>query len=363
MPFTNKDSTLHSSSKIFVAGHRGLVGSAVLRWLQANGYANIILRTHGELDLKNQSAVNQFFATERPEYVFLAAAKVGGILANSTYKADFLNDNLLISTNVIEASYRNGVKKLLNLGSSCIYPKLAPQPIREDYLLTGPLESTNEPYAIAKIAAIKLCRYYNEQYGTNFISGMPTNVYGINDNFNLETSHVLPALIRKFHLAKLWQEKQTNKLIADLHHRTIGFGYTLDQEADESALEALLAKLGIYRNALTLWGTGSPYREFIFADDLADACVFLMERCNAKDTGELVNIGVGHDHQIKELASLIKSIVGYKGEIRFDPSKPDGTPRKLLDISRLTNLGWKAKTPLEEGIGKTYDWYQNAVVN
>ena len=345
------------TSKIYIAGHTGLVGSAILRHLQAKGYTNLILVRHNELDLKNQSAVDRFFTTERPEYVFLAAARVGGILGNSTYKAEFIYENLLIAANVIDASYRHGVNKLLNLGSSCIYPKLSSHPIKEEYLLTGSLEPTNEPYAVAKIAAIKMCRYYNEQYGTNYISGMPTNSYGINDNLNLETSHVLPALIRKFHLAKLWWENQIAELVSDLRTRPIGFGYSMNEGTDESVLEALMAKLGISRKGLTLWGTGSPYREFIFADDLADACVFLMEHCDAKEVGELVNIGVGEDLQIKDLAYLIKKIVGYQGDILFDSTKPDGTPRKLLDVSRLTSLGWKAATPLEEGIRRTYEWY------
>lgn len=345
------------TSKIYVAGHTGLVGSSILRRLQAKGYTNLLVRRHNELDLKNQSSVNRFFTTERPEYVFLAAARVGGILGNSTYKAEFIYENLLIAANVIDASYRHGVNKLLNLGSSCIYPKLSSHPIKEEYLLTGSLEPTNEPYAVAKIAAIKMCRYYNEQYGTNYISGMPTNSYGINDNLNLETSHVLPALIRKFHLAKLWRQSQVVELVTDLCARPIGFGYSLSEGADQSNLEALMTKLGISGKALTLWGTGSPYREFIFADDLADACVFLMERCDANEVGELVNIGVGQDLQIKDLAFLIKKIVGYDGEVLFDHTKPDGTPRKLLDVSRLTALGWRAKTPLEEGIRQTYEWY------
>ncbi len=344
-------------SKIFVAGHRGLVGSAILRRLESAGYTNIVIRTRGELDLRDQAAVQEFFRQERPDYVFLAAAKVGGILANSTYKADFIYDNIVIASNIIKSSQHYGVRKLLNLGSSCIYPRLAPQPIKEEYLLTGPLELTNEPYAVAKIVAIKLCRYFNEQYGTNFISVMPTNVYGLNDNFNLETSHVLPALIRKFHLAKLWQNNQLKELVYDLQSRPVGFGIKSDEFREQTQIETLLSNLGITRKAITLWGTGSPYREFIFADDLADACVFLMEQCDAKDLGELVNIGVGQDLPIKELAALVKGIIGYEGDVLFDSSKPDGTPRKLLDVSRLSSLGWKAKTPLEEGIKKTYEWY------
>jgi len=304
------------NSKIYVAGHRGLVGSAILRKLKTDGYTNIIFRTSKELDLRMQSDVESFFAQEKPEYVFLAAAKVGGILANNTYKAEFIYDNIMIAANVINSSHRFSVKKLLNLGSSCIYPKFAPQPLKEEYLLTGALEPTNEPYAIAKIAAIKLCRYYNERYGTNFISVMPTNLYGPNDNFDLETSHALPALIRKFH-------------------------------------EAKTAK----RDYVVLWGTGEPMREFLYVDDLADACVFLMNKFSYNDIGEFINIGTGTDLSIGELAQLVKEITGYKGEIQHDYAKPDGTPRKLLDISKIRSLGWQPKTRLEDGIKKTYDFF------
>ena len=304
--------------KIYVAGHRGLVGSALVRKLKKEGFSNLLMRTSRELDLRRQSDVEAFFEMERPDYVFLAAARVGGILANSTYKADFIYDNLMIATNVIHASYLYGVKKLLNLGSSCIYPKLAPQPMKEEYLLTGPLESTNEPYAIAKIAAIKLCRYYNEQRGTNFLSVMPTNLYGTHDNFDLETSHVLPALIRKFH------------------------------EAKTASLPAV-----------TLWGSGTPFREFLYVDDFADACLFLMERFDAKDIGEFINIGTGADVTIKDLALLVRRIVGFDGEILHDLSRPDGTPKKLLDVSRMKKLGWEPRIGLEEGIRRTYAWYAN----
>jgi GDP-L-fucose synthase len=307
---------MEKNAKIYVAGHRGLVGSALCKRLHEGGYKNLITRPSKELDLRRQADVEAFFQEERPEYVFLAAAKVGGILANSTYKADFIYDNIMIASNVIHASYRSGVKKLLNLGSSCIYPKHAPQPMKEEYLLTGPLEPTNEPYAIAKIAAIKLCRYYNEQYGTNYISVMPTNLYGPNDNFDLETSHVMPALIRKFHEAKLAGSP-----------------------------------------TVTLWGSGEPYREFLYADDLADACVFLMRNHNAKDVGEFINIGTGTDARIKNLALMIKDIVGYQGNIVHDLSKPDGTPKKLLDVSRVTKFGWTAKTSLYDGIRSTYNWF------
>lgn len=307
---------MNKHSKIYIAGHRGLVGSALVRKLHHDGYTNLIVRTSKELDLRRQSDVEAFFDKERPEYVFLAAAKVGGILANSTYKAEFIYDNLMIAANVINASYKTGVKKLLNLGSSCIYPKLAPQPMKEEYLLTGPLEPTNEPYAVAKIAAIKLCRYYNEQYGTNFISVMPTNVYGPGDNFDLETSHVLPALIRKFHEAKVAGAK-----------------------------------------TVILWGTGEPYREFLCVEDLADACILLMEKCGYSDIGEFINIGSGEELRIRELASIVQSIVGFEGTITYDTTKPDGTPRKLLDVSRIKALGWNTKVGIDEGIRKTYEWY------
>lgn len=307
---------MEKESKIYVAGHRGLVGSALTRKLESKGYSNLLFRTHKELDLTNQQAVNEFFEKEKPEYVFLAAAKVGGILANSTYPAGFIYENLMVESNVIHAAYKYGVKKLLFLGSSCIYPKLAPQPLKEEYLLTGSLEETNEAYAIAKIAGIRLCKHYNQQYGTNFISVMPTNLYGPNDNFDLETSHVMPALIRKFHEAKV------------------------NNEPD-----------------VVVWGTGKPLREFMHVDDMADACVYLMENCDYSDIGEFVNIGVGEDISIKELVELIKEIVGFEGEIRHDTSKPDGTPRKLMDVSRLNGLGWKAGISLKDGIKETYEWY------
>lgn len=301
---------MKKTSKIYIAGHRGMVGSSILRALKAKGYSNFLLKTSAELDLRNQQAVADFFAFEKPDYVFLAAAKVGGIVANNTYRADFIYENMMIQSNVIHQAYLNGVKKLLFLGSSCIYPKLAPQPLKEEYLLTGLLEPTNEPYAIAKIAGIKMCDAYREQYGCNFISVMPTNLYGPNDNYDLNNSHVLPALLRKFITAK--------------------------NNGD---------------TAVTVWGTGSPLREFLHADDLADACLFLMQTHN--ESG-LVNIGVGDDISILNLAQLVKQIVGFEGEIITDTSKPDGTPRKLMDVSKLTNLGWKASISLEEGIKKVY---------
>jgi len=305
---------MKKDSKIYVAGHRGLVGSAIMRKLQQEGYTNIITRTHKELDLTNQAQTQEFFKKEKPEYVFLAAAKVGGIHANNTYPADFAYINTMIESNVIKASYDYDVKKLLFLGSSCIYPKLCPQPIKEEYLLTGPLEKTNEAYAIAKIAGLKMCQYFNRQYGTKYISVMPTNLYGPNDNFDLETSHAFAALLRKFHEAKI-----NNKPYVEV------------------------------------WGTGTPRREFLHVDDLADAVVYLM---NNYDENEPLNIGTGKDVTIKELAELIKEVVGYEGEIKFDTTKPDGTPRKLLDVSRLHNAGWEHKITLREGIENTYEWFK-----
>ncbi|WP_028298819.1 GDP-L-fucose synthase [Olivibacter sitiensis] len=297
-------------AKIYVAGHRGMVGGAITRKLQTEGYENLILKRSSELNLRNQEAVNAFFEEERPEYVFLAAAKVGGIIANNTYRADFIYENLMIECNVIHAAHQVGVKKLMLLGSSCIYPKMAPQPLKEEYLLTGTLESTNEPYAIAKIAGIKLCEAYRDQYGDNFISVMPTNLYGIGDNYHPKNSHVLPALIRRFHEAK---------------------------ESGAPSVE--------------IWGTGSPLREFLYADDLAEACVYLMDTYDGR---ELVNIGTGTDLSIRDLAELVKKVVGFEGEITFDASKPDGTPRKLMDVSKLHGLGWHHTIELEEGIGLAY---------
>ena len=344
--------------KIYVAGHSGLVGSAIIRKLQEKRYTKLITRTSREIDLRRQVDTEKFFKKERPEYVFLAAAKVGGILANDTYKAEFIYDNIAIATNVIHAAYSYGVKKLLNLGSSCIYPKLAPQPMKEKYLLTGSLEPTNEAYAIAKIAAIKLCRYFNEQYGTNLISVMPTNLYGPNDNYNLETAHVIPALIRKIHLAKLLKKGDIEGIRSDIKTFPLGFGLdSMVNVKDKKSVERALASLGITEDYVNLWGSGEPYREFLYVDDLADACIFLIERYYYKDIGEFVNIGVEKDIKIKDLANLIKSIVGFRGELRYDLSKPDGTPRKLLDVSLIKSLGWKPNTKLEEGIKKTYELY------
>jgi GDP-L-fucose synthase len=304
---------MNDGARVYVAGHRGLVGAAIVRRLERAGFSNLILRTHAELDLRSQAAVDAFFAAERPEYVYLAAARVGGIHANNSYPADFIRDNLQIQTNVIDAAWRNGTKKLLFLGSSCIYPKLAPQPLHEDSLLTGPLEPTNQWYAIAKIAGIKTCEAYRRQYGFDAISAMPTNLYGPGDNFSLENSHVLPALMRKFHEAKT-----------------------------SGAAEVVV------------WGTGSPRREFLYVDDLADAALFLMRNYSAE---ELVNVGCGEDLTILELAQTVAEVVGFRGRLRFDASKPDGTPRKLLDVSRLSALGWKAQVPLRDGLERTYRWY------
>jgi len=306
------------NKKIFIAGYKGLVGSALVRELQKKGYKNFILKTREELDLMNSEQVFRFFEEEKPDWVFLAAAKVGGIYANNTYPVDFLLDNLKIQNNIIEASYKNNVEKLLFLGSSCIYPKLAPQPLKEEYLLTSALEPTNEPYALAKITGIKLCSAFNKQYGTNYISAMPCNLYGINDNYHAENAHVIPMLLRRFHEAK---EKNLEKV--------------------------------------TVWGTGTPMREFMCSDDLAEACVYLMENKNAKEIGEFINIGAGIDVTIRELAELIKETVGFEGKLEFDTTKPDGTPKKLLDVSRLNALGWKSKISLKEGLKISYEDFLN----
>lgn len=311
---------MNKLNKIFIAGHNGMVGSAIVRKLENEGFTNILKRSSKELDLIKQKEVEDFFLTEKPEVVIIAAAKVGGILANNIYRAEFIYNNIMIQSNIIQAAHKNRVNKLLFLGSSCIYPKLAPQPLKEEYLLTAPLEYTNEPYAIAKIAGIKMCESYYRQYGVDFYSAMPTNLYGINDNFDLQTSHVLPALIRKFHEAKVNNQKE-----------------------------------------VVLWGTGKPLREFLYVDDLADAIYFLLNNVEAKDLYENgithINIGTGEDLSIKDLALIIRKIIGYEGEIIHDTSKPDGTPRKLMDVSRINNLGWKATTSLEEGIKKTYEWF------
>lgn len=310
---------MKKTDKIYVAGHRGMVGSAIVRKLEKEGFVNIVTRSSKELDLRNQGAVNQFFEIEKPQFVVLAAAKVGGILANNTYRAEFLYDNLMIESNIIHASYLHKVEKLLFLGSSCIYPKMAPQPLKEEYLLSGFLENTNEPYAIAKIAGIKLCEAYRDQYGCNFIAGMPTNLYGPNDNYHPQNSHVIPALIRKFHEAKMQNLK-----------------------------------------SVEIWGTGTPLREFLYVDDLADACYFLLQEYNEK---MFVNIGSGTDLSIKELAETIQQVIGFEGELKFDTSKPDGTPRKLMDVTRLMNAGWKPKIGLKEGLQLAYqDFLQKEMV-
>lgn len=304
---------MEKDAKIYVAGHRGLVGSAIVRRLQAGGYGNLVTRNRTELELTDQQAVQQFYATEKPDYVFIAAAKVGGIHANNTYPAEFIYSNLMVECNLIHGAYQHGVKKLLFLGSTCIYPRLAPQPMKEESLLTGPLEPTNEPYAVAKIAGIKMCSAYNRQYGTNFMSVMPTNLYGPNDNYHPQDSHVLPALIRRMHEAKVRGDKQA-----------------------------------------TVWGTGSARREFMASDDMADACVFLMERFDAKDLGEFINIGVGYDMTIREVVEVVTKVVGFEGELVFDTSKPDGAPRKFIDSARLTALGWRPKIAFEEGLRAAY---------
>ena len=378
---------MHKESKIYIAGHRGLVGSAIVKNLQKKGYTNIIGKTHNELDLLDQQAVASFFASEKPEYVFLAAAKVGGIVANNTYRADFIYENLQIQNNIIHQSYKNNVKKLMFLGSTCIYPKNAPQPMPEDCLLTDTLEYSNEPYAIAKIAGIKMCESYNLQYGTNYISVMPTNLYGPNDNFDLEKSHVLPALIRKIHCAKLLHEGKNSDLIKDLGVETI-------EEA-----KAYLANFGVNENRVEIWGSGKPMREFLWSEDMADACVFLMENRDflelnsdtpvvkmkegCKDTYSVVdsanttcmphkiknkeirnthiNIGIGVEISIKELAETIKDTVGFKGELYFNTDKPDGTLKKLTDVSKLHALGWKHSVELTTGIKKMYRWYCNSL--
>jgi GDP-L-fucose synthase len=309
--FVSLGDIVEKNSKIYVAGHRGMVGSAIMRKLQKEGFSNLVLRTSSELDLRNQQAVTDFFAKEKPDYVFLAAAKVGGIIANNTYRAEFLYDNLCIQNNIIHNSYLTGVKKLMFLGSSCIYPKLAPQPLKEDYLLTGLLEHTNEPYAIAKIAGIKMCDAYRDEYGCNYISAMPTNLYGYNDNYHPQNSHVLPALIRKFHEAKVNKSKN-----------------------------------------VIIWGSGNPFREFLFGDDLAEACFYLMQHYNDR---HLINVGSGKEITIKDLALLIKEIIGFEGGIEFDTTKPDGTPRKLMDVSKLHSVGWKHKIELPEGIKLAYN--------
>ncbi len=358
---------MNKDSKIYVAGHLGLVGSAIWKNLQSKGYTNLIGRSFEDLDLRNQQAVADFFAAEKPEYVFLAAAKVGGIIANNTYRADFIYENLQIQNNIIHQSYVNGVKKLCFLGSTCIYPREAPQPMPEDCLLTSPLEYTNEPYAVAKIAGIKMCESYNLQYGTNFIAVMPTNLYGPNDNFNLETSHVLPALIRKIHLGKCLQNNDWEAIQKDLNKRPIEGvnGNSLQEEILNK-----LAKYGVSTENGTarveVWGTGTPMREFLWSEDMADATVFVMERVDFKDTylsgakeirNTHINIGTGKDISIKNIAEIIKQTIGFGGEIFFNAAKPDGTMKKLIQVDKINKLGWKHSVEIEQGIKMMYDWY------
>ncbi|GAB4311660.1 MAG: GDP-L-fucose synthase [Bacteroidales bacterium] len=361
---------MDKSSKIYVAGHRGLVGSSIVTILKSKGYNNLVFRRHSELDLTNQAATLEFFEKERPEYVFLAAAKVGGIMANNTYRGEFIYENLMIQNNVIHASYLTGVKKLLFLGSTCIYPRMANQPMKETELLTNTLEYTNEPYAIAKIAGIKMCESYNLQYGTNYISVMPTNLYGYNDNFDLEKSHVLPAMIRKMHLSKCLEQSDFDAIRKDFELNPAGDKKLPDSETE---IRAFLEQYGILSNGnnvtLQLWGSGKPYREFLWSEDMADACVFLMENTDFSDLVRVsdivdneirnthLNIGTGKEVSIRELAELIKKTVGFQGKIEFDPSKPNGTPRKLTDPGKLHALGWHHKIELDEGIRLVYNHY------
>ncbi len=348
----------YKNYKVYIAGHRGLVGSAIKRRLEKSNYNNLIFKTSVEMDLRRQEQVEAFFEKEKPEWIFLSAAKVGGILANATNSAEFIYDNLSITINVIHTAYKNKVKKLLNLGSSCIYPKHSLQPMKEEYLLSGILEPTNEAYSIAKISTIKLCKYYNEQFNADFISVMPSNVYGINDNFNLETTHVIPALIRKFHLAKLLKKGDFASVINDIKTRPIGFNLNALINCDsEKIIEYAFQNIGISKDYVFLWGTGEAYREFLYADDLSKACVFLMENYNYKDIGEFINIGTGCDIKLKVLAETIRRIVDFDGEIKYDISRPDGITRKLLDISRIKALGWKAETNLTDGLKNVYEWY------
>ena len=353
---------MEKDAKIYVAGHRGMVGSAICRALERNGYKNIITRTHKELDLCRQDAVEEFFAKEKPDYVFLAAAKVGGIMANSIYRADFIYKNLQIQQNVIGESFRHNVRKLLFLGSTCIYPRDAEQPMKEEVLLTSPLEYTNEPYAIAKIAGLKMCESFNLQYGTNYIAVMPTNLYGPNDNFDLVSSHVLPAMIRKLHLARLRMEGDREGIRRDLDRRPVG---DVDGKAADEAIDAMLDKYGILNGSLNLWGSGRPIREFLWSEDMADASVYVMEHIDFDqlkgDNPEVrnchINIGSGREATIAQVAEMVKNAVGFKGEIHWDSSKPDGTMRKLTDVSKLHALGWRHKVELEDGIPALYKWY------
>ena len=361
-PLVFLSSKMNKDSKIYVAGHRGLVGSAIWKSLESKGYTNLIGRTHAELDLMDAVAVKKFFDDEQPEYVVLAAAHVGGIMANLKYRADFIYQNLSIQNNVIGESWRHGVKKLLFLGSTCIYPREAPQPIPETALLTAPLEYTNEPYAIAKIAGLKMCESFNLQYGTNFIAVMPTNLYGPNDNFNLETSHVMPAMIRKMHLAKMLNEGNWEALRSDLNRRPVE---GVDGKASQDEIVALLNRYGINSERLQLWGTGAPIREFLWSEDMADASVYCLEHIDFDDVRGTdpevrnchINIGSGKEITIKQLAELVKTAVGYNGTIEWDSTKPDGTLRKLTDVSKLHSLGWRHTMEIEDGVPALYKWY------
>ena len=359
---------IDKNSRIYVAGHRGLVGSAIWKNLKERGYNNLVGRTHAELDLLDGAAVKEFFDQERPDMVVLAAAHVGGIMANSVYRADFIYENLQIQQNVIGEAFRHGVKRLLFLGSTCIYPREAPQPISEDALLTSPLEYTNEPYAIAKIAGMKMCESFNLQYGTEYLAVMPTNLYGPNDNFHLENSHVLPAMIRKMHLAKLLAEKDFDMIRRDLDVRPItDFDHNV---ADDKEVEKRLARFGIYPDRLELWGSGRPLREFLWSEDMADASVHVLLNVSFDDLKKQagrdvrnthINVGTGKELTIAELAEKISQKVGFAGEIKWDASKPDGTMRKLCDVTRLHSLGWRHKVELDEGVGRLYDWYKQSV--
>ncbi len=357
---------MKKESKIYVAGHRGLVGSAIWNNLLAKGYTNLVGLSSRELDLMDPQATKHFFDREQPEYVILAAAHVGGIVANNTYRADFIYRNLQIQNNVIGESYRHDVKKLLFLGSTCVYPREAPQPMREDSLLTSPLEYTNEPYAIAKIAGLKMCESFNIQYGTNYIAVMPTNLYGPNDNFDLEKSHVLPAIIRKIHLANAWLKDDWKTIRKDIDRRKVK-GITCDVPRRD--IEGVLQKHGIYKDHVVLWGTGTPKREFLWSEEMADACVFIMENVDFSDLTQgmveikncHINIGTGKEITIRDLSSIIQETIGYEGEIRFDKSKPDGTPRKLTDVSKLNALGWRHTIDVDEGVKRLYDWYTGSI--
>ncbi len=349
---------MEKTSKIYVAGHTGLVGSAIVRKLKKEGYDNLLFRTHDELDLTNQAAVNDFFEHEKPDYVFLAAARVGGIVANSTYPAEFIYTNLMIGTNIIHASYKNGVKKLLNLASSCIYPKETPQPMKEDFLMQGGLEKTSEAYSVAKIAAVKLCHYYNIQYGTNYLTVMPPNQYGPGDNFNMETAHFLPMILRRFHLAKLLQNNDFESIRKNLKKDKLGWG--IDEKtdfSDEKSLEKACNAVGAYRDKITAWGDGKVYRELMNSDDLADLCLVLMNTKNAQEIGEFLNVGSGDDILMKDLLELIAEITGFNGKIDFDASKPNGVYRKLLDNSKMRKFGLTVSRSLKDGITDFYNQY------